>query len=200
MRYFHLVILVLLTSLTACAPIWQTRPVESAESLWATRHAQLTQLEQWKIKGRTVITQDREGWNAGLRWQESDGEYQIKLEGPFAQGGVTLEGNEKVVVLTLSDGQKKSARTPEVLLAETLGWNLPVSALRYWVRGLPFNLKGIQSMKYDEKGRLTHLVQEGWEIKFLRYIPFEEYSMPSKIFIKHPELSVRVAITDWSRP
>jgi len=182
---------------TACTPVWQQRPDSSPESLWDARYQDLVQLDRWEIKGRTVITQGKEAWNAGLYWQEDRGTYQIRLLGPFAQGGVTLNGNEKQVTLTMADGKKSSSPSPEALIAETLGVHLPVSALRDWVRGIPYQSTNFKSIEYDNEGRITHLIQQGWDIKFLRYIPFENYSMPAKIFIKHNEFSLRLVISDW---
>ena len=188
----------LLLSATACVPILQTKPDISPESLFATRSKELVQLDRWKIKGRTMITQGSEAWSVGLRWQEDRGAYQIKLEGPFAQGGVTLDGDEEQVVLTMTTGEKIASTNPEELILEVVGWNLPVSALRDWVRGLPYEQQAIESITYDDEGRITHLVQQGWDIEFLRYMPFDSYSMPAKIFIKHPDLSVRLVISSWN--
>jgi len=184
-------------STSACVPVWQTRTSDSPEVLFATRAIDLSQLDQWKIKGRTVITQGREAWNVGLRWQEDRALYQIKLEGPFSQGGVTLDGNQEQVVLTMMTGEKVASTNPEDLISEVVGWNLPVSALRDWIRGLPYGEQTIESVTYDDEGRITHLVQQDWEIEYMRYVPFKNYSMPSKIFIKHPDLSVRLVITSW---
>lgn len=182
-------------------PIWQTKPNNlSPESLFELRYKALVELERWEIEGRTVITQGKEGWNVGLRWQENEGLYQIRLEGPFSQGGATLNGDETNVVLTMNDGKQYSAATPEVLITDVMGWELPVSALRDWVRGLPYSKQTIALAEYDEQGRLIHLVQQGWDVEFLRYIPFEDYSMPGKIFIKHSEISLRLIIVDWDRP
>ncbi|MDH5357558.1 MAG: lipoprotein insertase outer membrane protein LolB [Gammaproteobacteria bacterium] len=182
---------------TACVPVWHQRPDISPETLWQARRIQLLQLDRWKIQGRTVITQQREAWNAGIRWQQDHGTYQIKLLGPFAQGGVTLDGDEEQVVLTMEDGQQVTSSSPEALIAETMGLHLPVSALRDWLRGLPYGQKNIEFISYDNQGRLTHLKQQGWDIEFLRYVPFDGHSMPSKIFLKHPDLSLRLVITSW---
>jgi len=193
-------IALLSVSITACTPLWQTKPSQqSPESLWDLRYKKLTELHSWKFDGRTVITQDKEGWNAGLRWQEMNGDYLIKLEGPFSQGGVTLEGLKDGVVLTMSDGQQYVASSPEALVSEVLKADLPVSALRYWVKGMPYPSETTDMMQHDEEGRLTELQQGQWQVKFKRYIPFENDSMPSKIFIEHKKLSVRMIIRDWDR-
>lgn len=192
------VIAILLTA-TACAPLWQQRPASEPDLLWQLRYQALVQFDQWQLQGRTAITQGKEGWNAGLRWQENRGVYQIKIEGPFSQGGITLDGDASQAVLVMADGQKISAADPEVLIKEALGIQLPVSALRDWVRGIPYSSMNIDRLELDAEGQITHLVQQGWDISFLKYVPFGIYSMPAKIFIKNQDLSLRLAVTRWNK-
>ncbi len=182
---------------TACVPIWQQRPVVEPTTLWQQRQTALMLLEKWQINGRTVIRQGNEAWNAGLNWQQNNDHFQIKLSGPFAQGGVILDGDSNRVVLTMDDGSQIAAQTPEALLLEALKVHMPVSALRDWVRGLPYAAESVDEVRYDDQGRISYLKQDGWEIEYLRYVPFKGYSMPAKVFINHPELSVRVIVNDW---
>ncbi|MDF1589600.1 MAG: lipoprotein insertase outer membrane protein LolB [Gammaproteobacteria bacterium] len=182
---------------TACVPIWQQRPAIEPATLWQQRQTALLQLEKWQIKGRTVIRQDNEAWNAGLNWQQKHDHFKIKLSGPFAQGGVILDGDSKHVVLTMDDGSQMAAQTPEALLMEALNVHMPVSALRDWVRGLPYVMNSIDEVQYDDQGRISYLKQGVWQIEYLRYVPFKQYSMPAKVFINHPKLSVRVIVDDW---
>lgn len=198
MRLFFVTMLLLVS--TACVPVWQQRPQSTQDMLWQSRHQQLQQLTDWEFKGRTLIRQGKEAWHAGITWSEKQGNYQIRLSGPFAQGGVLLEGNDRQVTLTLSSGEKLQAVSPEALLAESLGWSLPVSALRDWVRGMPDKRFDVTTMKLDEEGRLIDLAQADWQVRYLEYIPFKGHSMPAKIFMDHPELSVRIVISDWDQP
>jgi outer membrane lipoprotein LolB len=185
--------------LTACAPLWQPKTTLSPEQLWQQQQQKLASLENWRFRGRTAITQGREGWNAGISWQQQGDSFVIKLSGPFSQGGAELSGDNTQVTLTLDNGEEYSAQTPEQLLAETLGWLLPVSALRDWVRGVPYQEVAIDTYELDENGRLKTLQQAGWQIEYLRYVPFDGRVVPAKIFIKHPDLNIRLIISDWSQ-
>ncbi len=196
----HLLSLTLIMTLTACAPFWQSKPAQDPETLWQQRQSQQAKLDAWAFKGRTAIIQGREGWNAGIQWQEQGQQFHIKLSGPFSQGGVALDGNAETVTLTLDDGEQLSAPTPEQLLAEAMGWLLPVSALRDWVRGVPYEKLPVDNKQLDDQGRLSTLEQAGWQIEFLRYMPFQGGSMPEKVFMKHPEMSIRLIVSDWSIP
>ncbi|WP_297809582.1 lipoprotein insertase outer membrane protein LolB [uncultured Methylophaga sp.] len=186
--------------MTGCSSIRQTQPSQSPYELWQQRQLQQAELQAWAFKGRTAIVQGQEGWNAGINWQEQGQHYQIRLSGPFSQGGVSLDGDQQQVTLTLNDGETLTAPTPEQLLAEAMGWLLPVSALRDWVRGVPYSGAPVDSRELDQEGRLTKLEQAGWQIEFLRYMPFESYSMPAKVFMKHARLNVKLIVSDWSRP
>lgn len=192
-----LFLLWVMLTLTACSPIWQTRPAVSPETLAQARQIELLQLNNWKIQGRTVIRNKQEAWNVGLRWQQNNDEFQIQLLGPFAQGGVSIEGNDASVIMTMDDGQKLQSTDPEALIAKTLGVQLPIDALRFWVRGLPHQQSKVELIEYDEKGRITHLIQQGWNVDFKRYVPFKQYSLPSKIFITRADRSLRLVITSW---
>ena len=193
----QLLLVLFLLQITACVPIWQQRPVTNQEELQQSRQLELQQIKQWQIKGRTVIRQDKEGWNVGLVWQEFNNNYQIQLKGPFSQGGLTLNGNNEKAVLIMNDGKAITSNDPEKLIYDVLKVRLPISALRDWVRGIPHSNNKITSVEYYDKGRITRLMQQGWQIDYLRYIPFKDYSMPSKIFIKREDQSLRLIIMRW---
>lgn len=197
-RRLSLVVLALVSlTLSGCAPLLQQKPVLDPELSWSQRQNQLADLTQWQFKGRTVIRQGNEAWNAGLKWQQVDHEFDIKLSGPFALGGVLLKGDNQHVVLTMNDGSQLMASSPEALLEQALDVNMPVSALRDWVRGLPDHRQAVDDVVLDEQGRITRLQQGDWEIKYLRYLTFQQYQMPGKIFIEHPDLSLKLIISDW---
>ncbi len=195
-RAYFITIVVL--TVAACSSIPQQQPVDDPNLVWQTRQKQLLTLKQWKIKGRAFIQQNSDAWNAGLRWQQNDNHYQIKLLGPFAQGGINLNGNSESVVLTLDDGRQIVANSAESLLAETFSWQLPISALQDWVRGLPYAKQDYQELQLDPYGRISFLSQQGWQIKFLRYGSFGIHSVPEKIFISHPDINVRIVISSWN--
>ncbi len=190
----------LLLLVTACTPFWQTKPVTPAETLWQQRATELRQLDEWSFRGRSLIQQDKEGWNVGVSWQQNKDNFNIRLSGPFAQGGVELIGDSQQVEMLTSEGDRYTAETPEQLLEDVLGWQLPVSALRDWVRGLPYQGEPVTLREIDDKGHLLAITQAGWQVEFLRYVPFAGQQIPDKVFIKRDDLSVRLVISGWNQP
>jgi outer membrane lipoprotein LolB len=183
--------------LSACSALLEKPPETPAEERWQQRQLALQSITEWSFRGRTVITQDREGWNAGVNWTQQGDFFQIRLTGPFSQGGVDLQGDAQQVTLTMSDGEQYQAATPEQLLNEVIGLRLPVSALRDWVRGLPHQGLETDAQELDDQGRLVSLEQEGWQIAFMRYVPVAGQQLPDKVFIEHADLNVRIAVTSW---
>lgn len=196
-RYSLVGLIILL--MAACAPLQRQATVFNVDSdlVWQERQITLRQLIKWEIRGRTAITQGDEAWNVGLNWRENTQIYRIKLMGPFSQGGVQLDGTPDQVVLTLSDGEMIAAATAEELLMEAINLKLPISAMRDWVRGLPYEGMTYQVVDIDKQGRLQHLEQQEWVVDYERYETYGQQQMPAKIFISHPDFSLRLVINNW---
>lgn len=195
----RLLLLLSVALLSACQPFWQTKPELTRDQRWQNHQQSVEAIDQWSFQGRSLIRQGQEGWNAGIRWTQEEDDFSIKLSGPFAQGGMLLAGDNSAVTLTLDDGESRTASSPEVLLEETLGWLLPVSALRDWVRGLPYAALKTDFIELNDEGHMTRLEQAGWEIEIKRYKPFAGTQMPDKVFIEHPDLSLRLVMHRWQK-
>ncbi len=195
---FRFFLLSLVITMTACKPIWYKPPL-TPDGMWQQRLPALKAIDDWQLTGRTAITQGSEGWNAGIKWAQQQDRYTIKLTGPFAQGGLKLSGDAQNVMLTTSGGDRIEAQSPEALLEDNAGLELPVSALRFWVRGLTYDVLDVDAIRLNPEGRITYLNQEGWKVTIKRYIPFGDVYMPAKVFIRHDDLSIRLIIADWSQ-
>ena len=57
--------------------------------------------------------------------------------------------------------------TPQAVAAST-GWNLPVKALPYWVRGLPAPAPAPSDTRIDA-GLMQRFEQGGWQVQYERY-------------------------------
>ena len=90
-----------------------------------------------------------------------------------------------------------AAATPEALLTKAFELKLPISALRDWVRGLPYAGAPYQTLEIDDQGRLKYLEQQQWKVDYQRYETYGQQHMPSKLFISHPDFSVRLVINNW---
>ena len=138
--------------LSACATRPPAPPADPAA--WRAHRAALENLSQWQVQGRVGVRAGEEGWNASFDWQQQDQDYRIRLRGPFGQGAVELHGNDQGVWLKQADRPPVFALDPETLLERETGWWLPVSGLRFWLRGLPVP-DSESEYRWDAQGSLV---------------------------------------------
>ena len=150
--------------LTGCAVAPTTSP--EATKAWTARQSALQNLTQWNAAGRIGVVNGPDGWHAGFQWAQQDSGYRIDLIGPLGQGRIRVEGNEQAVRIQTADGQTQTAPDPDALLEQAVGARLPVTGLRYWIRGLP-EPGPSPTLQTDAEGRLTRLEQNGWIIEYV---------------------------------
>jgi len=179
--------------LTACTPVVVKEPGETGPAVYRAPPATGS---DWWFQGRIAVREGDEGWHASIYWWMRSDAYELKLGGPLGQGSVQLKGDARGVRLQSTDGQEASASDPETLLAETTGWQLPVSGMRYWVRGLP--VPGIDGrMRRDAVGRPQHLQQSGWDITYDRFQRVGGKDWPDRLRLQQGAVSVRLVVDQW---
>lgn len=130
-----------------------------------------------------------------LQWEQHRDNYTLNIIAPLGQGALRLQGNALEVVLTTDEGESLYSDDPDQLLFQHLGWRVPISALRYWVLGLP--APGTHDKTLDEQGRLAQLQQDGWTVDFLDYHTQPGVALPRKVFISNHQAKVKLIIADW---
>jgi len=179
-----------------------TRPpvaAPEAEPAWLEHRAALEALRDWQVQGRVALSTDNEGWNASFDWQQRGKNYRIRLRGPFGQGAVELHGGQHGVWLKRADQPAVFAHNPDVLLQQQTGWQLPVTGLSAWLRGLPV-ADGDPVIRWDAQGRLLHIGQSGWSIDYQRYLEKGGLSLPKKLRLKRDSIQVRFVVDSWQIP
>lgn len=96
-----------------------------------------------------------------------------------------------------AEGQTLYAEDAETLLQNYLGWQVPVSGLHYWIRGLPSPQTIVQTMLLDEQSRLSELTQAGWRVSYKRYQTHKGLQLPAKMELLNASLKVKLVIRQW---
>ena len=192
-----LILLMAVMTLTACTTTPPHAFIADPDKKWEQRKVALSGLNDWLIHGRIAIINGHESWNLSLNWQRHSDKYILDLSGPFGAGHAQLTGTAEGVILVDSDENYFYADTPDRLLQEVTGLRIPVKSLLYWMRGLPnWNIKK-EKQKIDGFGRLSFLQQDGWQIRFKKYIDVENHELPQKIFIDGFDLKVKIFVDEW---
>src|SRR5689334_13077573 len=137
MPIIHLLIVIVSALwLSGCASLSEQPQTAVNQPLsWDNRVQTLSDIQTWDLKALIAIRDSRDDVTATLIWQQQKQNYHITLFGPLGSHSYELTGQPGKVELAASNGQKFTANSPEQLLAQQAGWQLPVSNLYYWIRG-----------------------------------------------------------------
>jgi outer membrane lipoprotein LolB len=120
-------------------------PILASEQ--ATRQKQLQNIQSFETKGKVSFKQGKNGGNATFQWKQSHDHYNISLIGALGIAAIHIQNNGHEVCLTTSRGEKMKAKSAEQLIKQSLGWDIPVTPLVYWLRGIPAPTPGQASVQ-----------------------------------------------------
>jgi outer membrane lipoprotein LolB len=151
--------------------------------------------EAFRVSGRLAVSNGHDGGSAGFLWIQDGERFEVELRQPVSQRTWRLSGDSRGAVLEGDPAGPRRADSAEQLLAEVLGWNVPVQALTRWVRGLPGDGRASDARR-DNDGRLLRLEQDGWQVDYRGWL--DDGSWPTRIQARQPPYSVRLNVQDWA--
>lgn len=196
----RLIVFILAAFLAGCESLPLITPAErdpAVTAYWDTHRQKLSALDAWTLHGRMVLVAGDDGWTATVHWDQDHKRYNLRFIAPLGQGTYELDGDADSVTLLTADNRLLHAGSPEALLQENLGWQLPLASLKYWIRGLPDPSASPDDLILDGTGRLSQLQQLGWRIEILRYQDVKGLDLPGKLFLENDRFQVRLVIQDW---
>jgi len=147
------------------------------------------------LNGRISIDHQGKHHSAGLRWTHRAYSDEILLFAPLGQTVARVYRDAQKATLDDGDGHHQAGNA-ESLMDQVLGWYFPMSDLHQWVLGLP-DSDGAAQIERDESGRISVLLQSGWEVRYLRYADNSPESLPSRLQLTHEDLQMRLLIDEW---
>jgi len=166
-------------------------------ALYEKKSGELEATNWWALKGRLAVHDGEEGGSGHLDWQKSDQASSMSFYGALGRGAWQLNADENSAVLEMADGEVHRAKTSSELFEQRIGWNIPFTALAWWVRGI--SAPGNWEMReLDEHGNLLKLSQKGWEIEYGRYRDSGGLSMPTKLTARRPPYTVKLVVQHWN--
>ncbi|WP_299196041.1 lipoprotein insertase outer membrane protein LolB [uncultured Amphritea sp.] len=192
---FRFLLLSAILLLAGCTGLTPQQDSTVTEHTWEEQYQALLAADNWQLRGKIGIRTASENHNASLFWEQLQQHYQIELSGPLGQGGARIDGNEDGVSIDIAGEEPRWAATPELLMQQTLGWQFPVRDLPYWIKGIPapghpFEL----SMNQQQPKKL---IQNNWEINYLRFSTHNGYRLPEKLTISRNDLRLTIIAKEW---
>jgi outer membrane lipoprotein LolB len=178
----------------------QQKPVSSlSPSVLHKQHMEQTaKIKQFSLRSRLGVITKPKNFSARLAWQHIPNIDNIDVYSPL--GGKVAHIAKTPNHVTLIDNNKKSieAQDAETLTEDTLGFRLPLSGLSHWVLGKPSDQGIVNSVTWDENGRVNTIQQSGWDIQYKDYVANGDYFLPKKVVIKNEKITLKLLIEKWT--
>jgi len=136
----------------------------------------------------------KEQLHGRFEWIERGPETEVTLTDPLGQAVARILSDALQTSITLRSGETYSGTTPEALTARTLGWALPLSGMRQWLRG---QASADAEVERTATGRISLMRQNGWTIQYVN-VADDPPGRPSRIDLAYagpgPEVALRIAL------
>lgn len=182
--------------LSACS----TSPTISSEQSNKPRTLQ----EQVQLAGRISIQYQQreqpETVSAGFEWQQTSQELHISLSSPLGQTIATIQQTPIGARLEQAKQEPRTAADIEQLLADSLGWSIPVVGLKGWLQGFDVQTNGkavaVPVQDYFQ------LQAQGWQLQFVSWREDAGIVHPKRIDLQRHteelgEVKIRIVIDEW---
>lgn len=191
----------LVLALGACATPPQDF-LREAPPAWPTHQASVSAIEDWQLRGRLNVRQDRANDTVNLVWeQRGNASFDIRFSGTLGLGATAVRGDASGVVVEKSGEEPLHLANLEELSRVYLDFDFPAANLLYWVRGLPVpNLPAEASWTEDAKlATLEQSDRQGrrWHLSFDRYDDSAGLALPGRIRLEQDDLRLTFLINDW---
>ncbi len=188
-RFFQSVgALTIMGLLAACAPaLKQPGTQEDGTYSRAGRFA----LNVWD----KTIDRNKDAVQGGFLWLDTRQRLDLDLRNPLGSTLARVSVTQDSATLVHADGSRVTAENPDALVAEVLGSEIPVSGLRYWLKGIVAP-SGAEQAQRDAQGNLGSFIQAGWKVTLSDY----DHKGPRKLGMVRNEtfqtITVRLVINE----
>jgi outer membrane lipoprotein LolB len=164
---------------------------------WEARRPQLQSLAHFQLHGRVAVAAGGEGFNANLRWTQDGARSEIALEGPLGVGGAQLTAVGDELTVVTSHGERIESAAAHAELTARLGFDPPLSSLRYWVLGVPDPTQPSTESLDPAQQRLSALTQGGWHVEYQKYESAGGEALPARLTLQRETVRVRLLVDGW---
>jgi outer membrane lipoprotein LolB len=182
--------------LAGCAP--QPRRAEMPAD-WQAHAAAVGALEAWQLQGKIGVRAASGSGSAFLTWKQEAASYRLVLSGALGMGKLVLTGDADGVAWNDSRGRTGRHADPDALVAEIWGWQLPVAALKYWIRGIPQPGRAVEDAEFAG-AEVTRFRQSGWLVEPGAYREVDGLALPTRLRLEGEGAVLTLLINRWGPP
>lgn len=191
--------------LASCATVKQQQVVEKEQPAvsepvgWSVEQQKRQQIKSWEIRGRLGLQTEDNGGTMDLIWKQSVDEFSIRLMAPLGSGNYLIQGDKDFAEIRYPDGYKQIVDNVDDIFVLILEVNLPATAIKDWIRGLPAGELSVEQTSWNDQGLLNRIKQSGWNVEMTKYTG-SKILLPHAIYLSRdddPELDIRLLLSQW---
>ena len=172
-------------------------PAPPPGASWEVRRPQLQALMHFRLRGRVAVAAGSEGFNANLHWTQDGARSEVTLEGPLGVGGAQLTATGDELTVVTARGERVESAAAHAELTARLGFDPPLSSLRYWVLGVPDPAQPATESLDPAQQRLSGLTQGGWQVQYQSYESAGDGALPARLTLQRDAVRVRLLVDGW---
>jgi outer membrane lipoprotein LolB len=171
---------------------------DSTPLSWAEHRSSLELVSHWNAKGKLALRTSERAESATILWRQQGLNTELHLSGPIGLSATTIHSNGQKMDIRQGDELRTvDISTPDAIALNT-GWDLPLQALPYWLKGIPAPDSSVQLLELDSNNALLlHLQQDNWDIHYTAYEQFDGLTLPTRLQIERGGTRVRMIIRSW---
>jgi outer membrane lipoprotein LolB len=163
-----LTILLLLTGCAALAPLPGDNTAQTVPGQAAPARAYFHTID---LGGRLSVRYQNHGKEETLYgsfiWLQDPAQTRITLLSPLGQTIAAIDVTPEGSTLRQGGQTVRSAADVDTLVAQTLGWPLPVAGLRNWLQGFGVDVAGQPFVAAPQKPEVT--TRDDWHIRYVNW-------------------------------
>ena len=163
---------------------------------WPERRSALQAVEHYGFNGQLAVATASEGFSATLRWQQDGVASELLLRAPLGVGGARVHFDGAGLQVIAADGTRSEGEDAQAQLVKVLGFDPPLTSLRYWLLGVPDpSATAVESL--DSTARLTQLQQGDWQVVYGEYERSGGQWLPRQLSLRRGPLRMKLHISQW---
>ena len=194
-----LICLVLVSCATVTQPTEKEPAVVRQPATWPVEKEKRQQIDIWEIRGRLGLQTDKTGGTMDIIWKQAGDDFTIRLIAPLGAGSYMIQGEKDFAEIRFPNGEKQVVDNIDDIFASALEVDLPASAVKDWVRGLPARALPVEQIEWNDRGLIKRVKQSGWNVEMTKYSGVK-ISLPHNIYVSRDDdeaLDVRLILRQW---
>jgi outer membrane lipoprotein LolB len=163
-----------------------------ADAPWGEQLAALRKVDAYSLNGRVAVAAKGQGFSASLRYHQLPQRADLALDGPMGIGGMRMQFDDRDLSVTNSRGDTVDGMAARAEIESRLGFELPLTELRWWLLGLP-----TPATANAEDGEIHEFSESGWHVKIDSRMPALGFSLPQRLTVEREGARLKLLVEQW---